>query len=372
MERDDRAWLAKLLGNQPMWVWKYYAKEWEKSGDARAAAPLHALLKGEALGEDAAQALAQAGDLAVLLLYQALKNQDRAARCQAAAVLGKIGDRRAVQPLCEALKDESWSVRAHAIEALGRIGDYGAVPPLVELLEHREWSVRTRVAEALGRIADPRAVPPLIGILGHPGSDTRREAAEALEQIGPPAIPPLCEALRSAVLPVRTQAARILGRIGDARAVLSLCDALRRGQIEAAAALGEIALREPVAELLAAVPLLQQRLQALRFFDSTETQRTLRVALERTEQAMTSIRSLPIPAAAPLPTADALPVPASPPQPTVESLPVPAGAGAHTSASILTAGAAPGSSASQARGETGSRAALQRWWQRLKGTLRRQ
>jgi hypothetical protein len=123
-----------------------------------------------------------------------------------------------------------------------------------------------------------------------------------------------------------------LGKIGDARAVPPLCDALRQGQIEAAAALGEIALREPATELLAAVPLLYQRLQALRFFDSSQTHRTLRLALQRIEKAVIATRHLPIPASAPLPSTTSLPVPAAPPAPAPDSLPVPAAATAARAA----------------------------------------
>jgi len=57
-----------------------------------------------------------------------------------------------------------------------------------------------------------------------------------------------------------------------------LCDALARGQVEAAAALGEIAQRDPAPQFATAVPLLFQRLQATRW-----TQPALTLALQQIE-----------------------------------------------------------------------------------------
>ena len=56
-------------------------------------------------------------------------------RVQAALVLGKLGDGRAVQPLIKALGDQNKTVRGIAASALGQLGDSSAVDPLRVLLK---------------------------------------------------------------------------------------------------------------------------------------------------------------------------------------------------------------------------------------------
>src|SRR3954468_4183970 len=53
-------------------------------------------------------------------------------RVQAALVLGKLNDKRAVPALIQALKDENESVRGVAATSLGRIGDKGSANALLQ------------------------------------------------------------------------------------------------------------------------------------------------------------------------------------------------------------------------------------------------
>jgi HEAT repeat protein len=304
-------------------------------GDAGAVLPLCQGLRDASwrVRLEAAEALGRLGDSrAVLPLIEALKLPGWETRTQVARALGKLGDARATGPLCQALREGDEGVRWRAAMLLGQFGDAPAVLPLCEALQDRAWPVRSMAVEALGRIGDARAALPLIELLKHPDWGTRGQAEVALQEIGASAVPSLCQAFKEESYRVRSQAAAILGKIGDARAILPLCEALRQGQVEAAAALGEIALREPVTELLAAVPLLRQRLQAMGFFDSTQTQRTLRLALQRIEKAVSATRHLPIPASAPLPAVEQLPLPAAPPTLAPDGLPVPAAAAAARAA----------------------------------------
>ena len=55
-------------------------------------------------------------------------------RVQAALVLGKLGDARAVQPLIKALNDQNKTVRGIAASALGQLGDSAALDPLRDLM----------------------------------------------------------------------------------------------------------------------------------------------------------------------------------------------------------------------------------------------
>src|SRR5689334_25339666 len=54
-------------------------------------------------------------------------------RVQAALVLGKLNDRRAVPALLSALRDENESVRGVAAASLGRLGDRSAASALQQL-----------------------------------------------------------------------------------------------------------------------------------------------------------------------------------------------------------------------------------------------
>ena len=73
-------------------------------------------------------------------------------RQEAVLALGKIGDARAVEPLCAALKDRSSNIRQHAASALGKIGDARAVEPLVDSLKNEHAFVKRCAAKVLKKI----------------------------------------------------------------------------------------------------------------------------------------------------------------------------------------------------------------------------
>src|SRR5512138_1420887 len=70
-------------------------------------------------------------------------------RVQAALVLGKLGDKRAVPALVKALKDSNATVRAVSCGALGKLGDSSAVGPLKEATRDGESMVRQAAEKAL-------------------------------------------------------------------------------------------------------------------------------------------------------------------------------------------------------------------------------
>lgn len=71
-------------------------------------------------------------------------------------------------------------VRGCAAEALGKMGDARAVEPLCAALKDGEHQVRKKVAEALGEMADGRAVEPLCAALTDEAVGVRRAAARSL------------------------------------------------------------------------------------------------------------------------------------------------------------------------------------------------
>jgi hypothetical protein len=70
-------------------------------------------------------------------------------RVQAALVLGKLMDKRAVPALKQALKDENESVRGVAATSLGRIGDKSAANALLEATNDSSEFVRAQAKKAL-------------------------------------------------------------------------------------------------------------------------------------------------------------------------------------------------------------------------------
>lgn len=114
----------------------------------------------------------------------------------AAVGLGKIKDRRAVEPLMAALSDDDDTLRANAAWALGELKESRAVEPILMLLKD-EWSYpRQQAAVALGKIGGPQAVDGLIAALAHPDMHVRAAAIESLGRIGDRrAVAPLIEKL---------------------------------------------------------------------------------------------------------------------------------------------------------------------------------
>ena len=75
-------------------------------------------------------------------------------RLQAALVLGKLGDPRAVQPLIKALGDQNKTVRGIAASALGQLGDAAATDPLRDLLRREsDPFVRGQAEKAIAALA---------------------------------------------------------------------------------------------------------------------------------------------------------------------------------------------------------------------------
>src|SRR5438093_249739 len=107
-----------------------------------------------------------------------------------------------IDKLIKDLDDEHAFGRHYVAKALGKIGDARAVEPLCGALgDVRNYLTHEYAAEALAKIGDPRAVEPLCKVLGNKDIDDRRQAG-------------------------RPFAAEALGKIGDARAVETLCEAL--------------------------------------------------------------------------------------------------------------------------------------------------
>ena len=161
-------------------------------------------------------------------LTDGLKSKSVAIRERVALALGRIGDRRATQPLIETLeKDQAEAVRRMAAFALGEIEDPQAVAALLSVVEKGSESpvLRGRAAEALGKIIDPANLPriarALIGQLpasDRPISDDERllttlTITALMRGRSPDAVGPLTRLLKSSDAEIRAHAANALARI---------------------------------------------------------------------------------------------------------------------------------------------------------------
>ncbi len=233
------AWLDSLeheRGSQVTAGANDWAKElrWGRLGDRRAVEPMSRLLLDQksptALRIEAGQILANLADTSsASMLVAGLATKPPAVAAEAAIALGRMYDARAQSALKQLVHVEDPYVRARAAVSLARLRDRDAVPALIDALwvaptqYEREEAVRW-----LGRLGDRRAVEPLLQIL--PEFGLRYLTAVALGRIGDErAYPALSEMLSwEHHTNIRDEVVRGIGLLGDKRAMPLLIEAYRK------------------------------------------------------------------------------------------------------------------------------------------------
>jgi hypothetical protein len=156
-------------------------------------------------------------------------NKIKENKIRAIEILGRIKDKRAVEPLIRVLADPDGELRETAVKVLGEIGDARAMEPLiVALKKERAYKVLTSIKNALCKIADDGAVEALIELLeSESGELVIGFTNEILGNIRDlRAVEPLIEKLKDNELFTRNLAAKALAKIGDKRAVSHILEAL--------------------------------------------------------------------------------------------------------------------------------------------------
>jgi HEAT repeat protein len=198
-----------------------------------------------------------------------------------------------------------WSERTHAAQVLGLAEAPAAVPVLVESLRdphEDETSVKAAAGAALARLRDQSAIPLFVKELSDVDERSSRNVAEALVAFGPLAVPALIELLADPQQATgRVWASRILGRIGDPRAVDELAarlhdrdDRLRMTAAEALGLLGDARALQSLVRATLRDPAPQVRAHAAGAVAQIEGERSIDVlvaALADSDYA-TRIRAL--------------------------------------------------------------------------------
>ena len=190
---------------------------------------------------------------AIATLLIALEDeQDRAPdggyplRRNAARALGKLGDRRAVEPLIRCLKFPDYYVREAAAQALEMLQDRSCVPTLMKLLKGGV-AAATRVTgkphlvqpyeaiiEALGTLGAVEAKDAIEPFVEHPTEKVKYAAARAMYQLTGEARygDILVRALSGDDLQLRRSALMDLGAVGYLKAGQAIADTLAENSMK--------------------------------------------------------------------------------------------------------------------------------------------
>lgn len=163
-----------------------------------------------------------------------------------------------LETLLHDLDDADANLRLDAAYELGFNRDPKALRGLRQALADRDEGVRKIVVDSLARLGAVEAIPDLIARLGDRDRGVREAAAGGLTLFGPAAVPDLVREVerrgkRRRIGPRLLNAARLLGEVGDDRAVAPLAVMLERGadeaRVAAAGALGALGLSQGIPPL---------------------------------------------------------------------------------------------------------------------------
>ena len=139
-------------------------------------------------------AIEKMGTAAVEPLLEALQDKEGTVRRYAAALLGRIGDPRAIEPLGMALYDLHHDVGQAAAEALAKFGAT-SFDVLVEALSHPEMWIRIHSIQALVKIKDPRVAGILVQMLNDPEREVKRHVLAAMGELKDASVLPALQSI---------------------------------------------------------------------------------------------------------------------------------------------------------------------------------
>ncbi|HKR55327.1 MAG TPA: HEAT repeat domain-containing protein [Gemmatimonadales bacterium] len=160
-------------------------------------------------------------------LIARLKDDDAGVRRAAAQSLGRLGDRRAVQPLITVLADPEAEVRRSAIEALSDLEDPAAIGPIAGLLKDSDTDVKKEALNALGHFDQKIPTTGVVDLLDDPSADVRHEAVNLLQNVHDrSAAPAIAKLIHDQSSDVREAVINALGDLGDQSSATAITGAL--------------------------------------------------------------------------------------------------------------------------------------------------
>jgi HEAT repeat protein len=138
--------------------------------------------RGEASASDLLRAIEVMGQDAVDPLIEALSDAEGTVRKFAAELLGRIGDKRAIESLGMAIYDLHFDVGKAAAESLARFGP-ASLEVLQEALTHPEAGIREHAIGALGKIQHASVAPLLLELLNDPERVVRKQVIQSLSEL---------------------------------------------------------------------------------------------------------------------------------------------------------------------------------------------
>jgi HEAT repeat protein len=165
--------------------------------------------------QQASDRLMDKGADVVPALIRLLNEHTSKGMTEAARILGRLRDRRAVPALLQALKIGDEDLRAAAAWSLHQLHDPGALNELLHELERKDNSIQPYLAFSLGGYQDSRVVPTLIKLAAHNSPEVAFQAVWALGEAGDKtAILPLRRLYSKKDLLLKAAAETALRRIG--------------------------------------------------------------------------------------------------------------------------------------------------------------
>lgn len=160
-------------------------------------------------------------------LIARLKDDDAGVRRAAAQSLGRLGDRRAVQPLIAVLADAEPEVRRSAIEALGDLEDPAAIGPIAGLLKDPDTDVKKEALNALGHFDQKIPTAGVVELLDDPNADVRHESVNLLSNVHDrTAASAIAKLIHDPSSDVREAVINALGDLGDQSSAGAITGAL--------------------------------------------------------------------------------------------------------------------------------------------------
>jgi HEAT repeat protein len=195
------------------------------------------LLGAEEARHDVVEAFVRVGSSAVPLLIEQLDATDIDTRRAAIVTLGRIGDRRAVEPLIRLLDERTSGLSVTAASALARLGDPRAFEPLLALLGDEDVAVRQAVVGALNSIGHPDMASRICTMLGEPDALVRESAVKIAGYFGyPESVDAVVARCADEAEAVRVAAIEHLPYFDDARALQIFTSVLEKDTPHARAA----------------------------------------------------------------------------------------------------------------------------------------